>query len=250
MEIGIQSNLWGPEYHREKLPGMLAEMAQAGYTGIEIGAHRFENLNRPDEFRAQVEAAGLHVAGIHTLGKFYFDGNPDYPTRAAEFTQAVGARFMLVSGEPDNGHTLQDYQRMAEVLNQAGKICQARGLTYCYHNHWWEIENEQAELRTLLDLTDPALVSLCLDIGWVKRAGCDPVEITAQFKTRIRYFHLKDTRGDKFTDLGQGTLDFPAWRQSIQSQGPFYFTHERDEVLPNAFESARTSREYLRGIGL
>ena len=31
MDIGIQSNCWDMEYHREKLPQMLAEIAQAGY---------------------------------------------------------------------------------------------------------------------------------------------------------------------------------------------------------------------------
>jgi len=250
MQIGIQSNLWGAEYHKEKLPQMLAEIAQAGYAGIEIGAHRFENLDHPDDFQRQVEKNGLHVAGIHTLGKFYFDGNLDYITSAANFTQAVKARFMLVSGEPAEGHTQAELQQISGVLNQAGKICQMHGLTYCYHNHWWEIENDQSELRALLDLTDPDLVSLCLDIGWVQRAGCNPVEVTARFKDRIRYFHIKDTRENKFTDLGQGAVDFQAWWQSIQNLGPFYFTHERDEVLPNALESARISRIYLKKIGL
>jgi sugar phosphate isomerase/epimerase len=88
----------------------------------------------PRLFWPPSKKAGLHVSGIHTLGKFYFDGNPDYPTRAADFTRAVESRFMLVSGEAGEGKTREDYQRMAEVLNRAGEICRERGLTYCYHN--------------------------------------------------------------------------------------------------------------------
>ncbi len=250
MDIGIQSNVWGADYHKEKMPQMLAEIAEAGYAGIEIGAHRFESLDHPETFAAQVKTAGLHVAGIHTLVKFYLDGNLDYPSRAADFTQAVGSRFMLVSGERTASHTRADYEHMAEIFNQVGEICRERGITYCYHNHDWEIGNDQAELRTLLELTDPAWVALCLDIGWVQRAGADPARVSATFLDRIRYFHLKDTLDGKFTELGRGTLDFAAWLERVRGQGDFYLAHERDEVLPNALESARQSRQFLKGLAL
>ena len=106
-------------------------------------------------------------------------------------------------------------------------------------------------MRTILELTDPNLVSLCLDIGWVERAGYSPAKVTSEFLDRVRYIHLKDTQDGKFTDLGQGSVDFPGWWEVVRDQSEtIYLTHERDEVLPNAIESARTSREYLRSIGL
>ncbi|MFN2234582.1 MAG: sugar phosphate isomerase/epimerase family protein [Anaerolineales bacterium] len=250
MDIGIQSNLWGPDYHREKMPQMLHEIAQAGYAGIEIGAHRFEDLDHPNDFLSQVQDAGIHVSGIHTLVKFYDSGNLDYARKSAEFTKALGSQFMMVSGEAKAGKTTEDYKSLANTLNQVGQICQEFDLTYCYHNHWYEIENRQAELRALCELTDPGLVSLCMDIGWVERAGYSPAEVSTAFLDRIRYFHLKDTLTDKFVDLGEGTVDFPAWHAAIAGKGDFYYTHERDEVLPNAFESAQHSRQYLRTIGL
>lgn len=250
MDIGIQSNLWGPEYHREKMPQMLQEIAKAGYAGIEIGAHRFENLDRPADFLSQVQDAGLHVSGIHTLVKFYDAGNLDYARKSAEFTKAVGSQYMMVSGEAKAGKTQEDYKALADIFNQVGQICQDLELTYCYHNHWYEIENQQAELRALCELTDPDLVSLCMDIGWVERAGYAPAEVSAEFLDRIRYFHLKDTQDSKFVDLGEGTVDFPVWFEAIAGKGNFYLTHERDEVLPNASESARNSRQYLGTIGL
>ena len=166
MDIGIQSNLYNAEYNREKMPQMLDEIARAGYAGIEIGAHRFENLDQPGEFLAQVQNKGLHVSGIHTLIKFYETGDLDYAKQAADFTKAVNSQFMLVSGEAREGKTRDEYQATAEILNQVGEICQARGLVYVYHNHWYEIENQQEELRALCELTEPKLVSLCMDIGW------------------------------------------------------------------------------------
>ena len=40
MDIGINSNLWPEETHQEEMPRILAEMAQAGFAGVEIGAQR------------------------------------------------------------------------------------------------------------------------------------------------------------------------------------------------------------------
>ena len=249
MKIGIQSNLWSDEVHRTDMPRLLSEIAQAGFDGIEIGYHRLEGFEQPESFLKMVQQEDLHVSGIHTLGKFYFDEDTDYLERAAAFAQTVQTRFVLVSGE--QGEKNQDeLQVIADVLNKSGEICQKAGLTYCYHNHWWEIQNDQNELRTICQLTDPSLVSLCLDIGWVERSGNSVVQVVGDFIDRIRYFHLKDTRDERFVDLGEGTLDFPAWLNVIGDPSTFYLTHERDEVLPDALDSATRSRTYLRSLGL
>ena len=217
MDIGIQSNVWSEDVHRDEMPRLIAEIAQAGYAGIEIGAHRVESLDSPKIFLGMVKKEGLHVSGIHTLVKFYQDGNLDYAKRAADFTQAVESQFMLVSGEAREAKTENDYKTTAEILNKVGEICNTNGIHYVYHNHWYEIENQQKELRALCELTDPDLVSLCLDIGWVERANASIVDVTTDFLNRIRYFHLKDTKDDKFVDLGKGTVNFPAWLE-VNSQ--------------------------------
>ena len=254
MKVGIQSNVWAAEYHREQLPQMLTEIAAAGYDGVEVGAHKLESLDQPEAFSGMVRDAGLHVAGIHTLARLYFEqvlvGDHEYVDRAADFAKGVAAEFMLVSGERGEGKTADDYKRLADALNRSGEICRERGLTYCYHNHWWEIEREQAELRTLLDFTDPGLVSLCLDVGWVARAGASPAAVTREFLDRIRYFHIKDTRDGAFTEVGSGTVDFQSVLAVIQGKAHLYLTVERDQVLPDALESARKSREYLKGLGV
>jgi sugar phosphate isomerase/epimerase len=249
MKIGIQSNLWSDEVHRTDMPRLLSEIAQAGFDGIEIGYHRLEGIQQPVTFLEMVQHADLHVSGIHTLGKFYFNDDIAYLERAAKFAQTVQTDYVLVSGEQGEKN-LADLKAIAGILNRSGEICQKAGLTYCYHNHWWEIQNDQNELRTICQLTDPSLVSLCLDIGWVERSGNSVVQVVGDFIDRIRYFHLKDTRDERFVDLGEGTLDFPAWLNVIGDPSAFYLTHERDEVLPDALGSATRSRAYLRSLGL
>jgi len=250
MDIGINSNLWPEEVHRQEMPRILAEMAQAGFAGIEIGSHRVMDLYSPEVFLGMCAREGLQVSGIHTPIRRYDEGDLDYAKRAADYSQALETKFMLVSGREGTGKTQDEYQAIAEVLNQVGEICRERGLTYLYHNHWFEIVDDTAELQTLCDLTDPNLVSLCLDIGWVERANASVVTVTKEFLDRIAYFHLKDTKDEKFVSLGDGTVDLPGWLAAIQGKGEFYLTYERDEFLPTALESAQKSRNYLRSLGL
>ena len=157
---------------------------------------------------------------------------------------------MLVSGIEGIGKSQDEYKATADVLNRVGEICQERGLTYLYHNHWYEIANNAEELQALCNLTEPDLVSLCLDIGWVERSGASVVEITTDFLDRIAYFHLKDTKNDKFVSLGDGSVDFPGWLAAIQGKGDYYLTYECDEFLPTALQNAIRTRQYLRTLGL
>jgi sugar phosphate isomerase/epimerase len=250
MDIGIQSNLWGTDQHGGNLPQILADIAGAGYAGIEIGAHRFEDLDHPDVFLSMLKNVGLQVSGIHTIGRFYFDGDLAYAERAADFTKAVGSGYMIVSGDSRDGKTLEDLKDIANVLNRVGEICRDREIIYCYHNHAYEFTNEGSEFEALCELTDPDNVSLCLDIGWVERAGVSPVEITQKYLARIQYLHIKDTLNDTFVNLGEGTVDIPNVVNSFKDQKHIYFTVELDEVVPDSLDRARKCREYLMGLGL
>ena len=107
MDIGINSNLWPEEVHREEMPRILAEMAQAGYAGIEIGAQRVMDFYRPEVFLGMCAREGLSVSGIHTPIRLYDQGDLDYAMRAADLSQAVETKFMLVSGQERTGKTLE-----------------------------------------------------------------------------------------------------------------------------------------------
>ena len=157
---------------------------------------------------------------------------------------------MLVSGREGTGKSRDEFKATAEVLNQVGEICQERGLTFTYHNHWYEIVNDAEELHALCDLTDPNLVSFCLDIGWVERANASVVDVTTEFLERIAYFHLKDTKDDLWMEVGQGTVDFPGLFQVIEGRAWPWSVVEQDETQRTPLESARLSREYLEQQGV
>lgn len=257
MKVGIQTRPWGPEMNRENLSQILVEIAAAGYDGFEIGAQHLD-ISQPEPFRRLVASHDLQTVGIHVGGEIY---DPKSVQEALEnlerivvFTAEIGAPFMPFSGRLKTDKTEEEYRHQAEGLNRIGQLCHDHGITLCYHNHFWEIQNDCAELHYLCDHTNPALVSLCLDVGWVERAGGSPVEVGRAFLDRVAYFHFKDTMEETWVELGNGTVNFPGLCQAIRehegrpalSEVEGWLVVEQDETRCPPAESARISRDYLK----
>jgi len=248
MNVGIQTRPWGPEMNRERLPQILSEIKAAGYDGFEIGAQHLD-ISDPDSLRNLAAQHGLHVVGIHVGGEIYDPESVQAALKNLEqtvrFARAAGARFIPFSGRLKENKTADALTNQAANLNQIGQVCRAEGLTLCYHNHFWEIENDCAELHHICNHTDPKLVSLCLDVGWVQRAGGDPVSVARTFNDRVGYFHIKDTTPDEWMEVGYGDVDFPALFQVIQGRSAGWLVVEQDETRRQPAESAQMSRTYL-----
>ena len=255
MPVAIQSNVWFKHLHNSDLPGVLEQIARAGYDGAEIGAHKL-NLDDPDEFNALTARYGLVVAGIHIHGEIFtpaeIRANQENFTKAIHFAHAVQASCVLVSGRlKEGGKTDADLSAEVNSLHWLAGICQVQEMPLYYHTHNWELADDLRELRYLIENTDPEKISLALDIGWVQRAGYDPLKVIDEFYPRIRYFHLKDTIDERWTEVGQGMVDFRGLLANLNQCGySGWLTVERDGELENAFESAKTSRESLRDLGV
>jgi sugar phosphate isomerase/epimerase len=253
MKLGIQTRPWGPEMNQHHLDQILTEVAAAGYDGIEIGAQHLD-LSRPEPFCRLVADHGLGVVGIHVGGEIY---DPDSVRRALHdleqtvaFAAQARAPYLPFSGRAKPDKTDEEHHHQAASLNRIGQLCADHGLRLCYHNHFWEIENDCAELRYLCRHTDPELVWLCLDVGWVERAGGSPLAVASEFLERVAYFHLKDTEDDLWMEVGQGTVDFPGLFRVIEGQGWAWSVVEQDETRRTPLESAHLSREYLGQQGV
>lgn len=254
MPVAIQSNVWLDKLHRSDLPFIVEQIARAGYDAVEIGAQRL-NLDDPGAFNALVSRHGLSVAGIHTGGEIYttseMRSRQEFFEKAARFARTVGAACVLISGKPKDEKTEAEMSAEVDSLHWLADICQAQELPLYYHSHNWELADGMREYRYLVAHTDPEKVSLAPDIGWVQRAGYDPLEIIDEFYPRIRYIHLKDTLEERWTEIGRGKVDFRAVLSDLNRRGfTGWLTVERDEELENAFESAKTSRDALREMGV
>jgi sugar phosphate isomerase/epimerase len=254
MPVAIQSNVWYGQLHRSDLAGVLEQIARAGYDGAEIGAHKL-NLDAPQEFNDLLTRFGLVASGIHVHGEIFtpaeMDARQEDFEKAARFARAVHASSVIISGRAKEGKSEAELLAEVNSLHRVADICQAQDLPLFYHSHNWELVDDLRELRYLMTNTDPEKISLALDIGWVQRAGYDPLKVIDEFYPRIGYLHLKDTLDDRWTEVGRGTVDFPAILTDLNQRGFFgWLTVERDEELEKAFESAKISRDSLRNLGV
>jgi inosose dehydratase len=248
--VGCQTIMWGPERNRHAMSEVLREVAAAEYDGVEIGARHLD-LNRPNDFRRTLEAVGLRLVALHVGGDFL---NPQSVAsergrinQVLNFLSALETEYLTISGTPKDSTSLEDFRQEAAELDQLGAHCRAHGVRLCYHNHYWEIENGAAGLRTLCEKTHPENVALALDVGWIERAGSSPLQVLQEFLDRVAYVHLKDAKDGEFVELGQGTVDFAKIIALLrQAERAWWLIAEQDTTRRTPMESARMSRKYLR----
>src|SRR5690606_18420842 len=114
-------------------------------------------------------------------------------------------------------------------------------------------------LDVLMSATDPALVKLELDVFWVGITGNDPVAMIGKYGSRIALMHLKDKSAGAptatqemqvpptaFSEVGSGSLDFPAILKAGAAAGVAHYFVEQDHTPGNPIDSLRKSYEYLR----
>ena len=253
MKVGIQTRPWGVEMNSRELPQVLAGVAAAGYDGIEI-ATRYLDPDHPEALLALLKPHGLAVAGTHVGAKMWDKAEAESllgrADKLAAYCAAVGAPFLPLSVPPRPGKTAEEYASEAAAINELGAICRGHGITLCYHNHNWEIENQRRGLAYLCEHTDASRVSLCLDVAWVWRAGDSPVAVAEAFASRIAYYHFKDSTASEWKELGRGNVPVADVSKLLPATGMPWLVVEQDETTLAPVESARVSRQYLASLKL
>lgn len=251
MYVGVQMRPWGAERLENDLPGCLAEAKAAGFDGFELGL-RYVELDHPETLAGLARRAGLQVVGIHVAAHLY-DAQAAADVQAKrdailDYLVAVGAPFLPLTGLSKPGKTEQEMAFEAQVIDGLGAACRARGIVLAYHNHNWEFADGRRGIDYLLARTNPAHVSLCLDVAWVLRAGDAPAQAVRDYAARLAYLHIKDTSADQWIELGDGQVDLPAVLAAMP-QGLAWLVNEQDETTLAPAEMARRNRAYLRAAG-
>jgi len=227
---------------RTDLPGVLREVATAGYDGFEGGG---PGAMSAPQMKALLEELGLQLAGVHTG----YEGLQDLEATLS-YMDALDCRLLMCSGVGSREEGLEAYERAAEVFNDVGRRCQEHGIRFCYHNHSWEFQryNGVRALDRLYELTDPRHVYLCVDVYWVAHGGADPAAFLRQHLDRIGTVHFKDMGQDgSFAEVGQGTLDFPAMMEVLSAKPDLeWVIVEQDRTKRTPEESIALSRQYMR----
>lgn len=163
-----------------------------------------------------------------------------------------GQEFLVCSSMPTNGQTILNYQKVAEKFNKAGSDCRKRGIKFGYHNHDYEFDtvNGKVLYDVLLTNTDPDLVHMELDLGWVIAAGKDPLLYFKNYPGRFPLWHLKDMNiAEKHSvELGQGQLDIKSIFREAKLAGMKYFFVEQEEFAHNPADSMKQNMLYLNNL--
>ena len=156
------------------LPETLAMLAEIGYTEVEPFSYHGRT---PAQFRALLDANGLHAVGFH-VGADRFRNELDTVLDEAELLgqQYVGASFVTLPGDPNINLTA--YRRFAREFNAWGEAAAERGLRFYFHNHSWDFTVSRGRVLydVLLEETDDDFVFFELDLYWIITAGFNPIK--------------------------------------------------------------------------
>jgi sugar phosphate isomerase/epimerase len=232
--------------------GTLRKVRAAGYTEVEAAG--YFNRTAPD-FRQAMDRAGLRcVSTHHQLA--------DLRARLdelIEYGHRLGLDYIVCSWPQRRGPdqkgllTLDDWQWVAGEFNRIGHLVAAAGMTFGYHNHLQEFGSERGVVfyDELLRRTDPKLVTLEMDCGWVVAAGRKPVEFLSEAPERFQLLHVKDVArgaagGFHSTVMGRGVVDYrPILRAAT---GVKHYFIEQEEFYIDPIEAIRLDAEYMRKL--
>lgn len=268
--IGLQLYTVRQDAGRD-LVGTLKQVAAFGYREVETAG--FYN-KPPKELRALFDDMGLAAPSAHYS---MADLQKDLPKKIDD-AAALGVKYFVcafpavpdnsLGGTPDksgktiaNGITLDHWKWNAEQLNKIGELTKKVGIRTGYHNHNMEFRRYDGVVAydKLLSWTDPALVTMEMDIAWVVTAGFDPVTYLKKYPERISLLHIKDVRKDsktvadqllaQTTELGRGKVD---WQRVFAAIDPkhlaHYFVEQENFDGSTPLDSVRIDCEYLRTL--
>ena len=161
---------------------------------------------------------------------------------------------------PTRGFTLEDWKWNAEQFNQIGEKVHAAGMHFGYHNHTveWPVQQGVVPYDELLRLTDPKLVTMEMDCGWVVVGGRNPIEYLKKYPERISMLHVKDfkpvpagisaPKERVAAELGQGSIDYkPIFAAANKAYIKHYFVEqEAFDVAPMA--ALKIDADYMKSL--
>jgi sugar phosphate isomerase/epimerase len=188
--------------------GTLRAIAGIGYRDLDM--YIYASNRDPRATRAMLDRVGLTCRSARVATPALYRGWE----RFVEAANVLGARWItLANVSPEERLSMRDWEELAVVFNRAGELARQAGLTFCYHNHDFELHPLEGRipLDVMLGATDPELVRLQMDVYWMMKGGRNAVEEIRRLGSRVATLHLKDMDGTPrrgITTVGRGTIDF------------------------------------------
>ncbi|WP_064975179.1 sugar phosphate isomerase/epimerase family protein [Alistipes provencensis] len=196
---------------------VLKQLADMGYTSVEAASYADGKLygQSPEQFRKDVEAAGMKVLSTHCtlnlsdeeLASGDFSKALKWWDQCIAAHKAAGAEYIVVPSMRKIT-TLGELATYCRYFNEVGARCKAAGMKFGYHNHSREFEKieDRVMLDYMIENTDPDKVLFEMDVYWAVMGKASPVDYFKKYPGRFKLLHIKDRR-----EIGQsGMVGFDA----------------------------------------
>jgi sugar phosphate isomerase/epimerase len=195
-------------------------------------------------------------------------GHFDYSGRATsvEYAHGLGLKYLVCPMLPeDQKLSLDGFKKAAVYFGEWGEEAQKAGMQFVFHNHDYEFKPIDGSngWTVLMKGTDASLVKLEFDFFWLATAGQNPAEMLHRYADRAVLVHLKDrvagapgsfvvdSKATAYcTELGKGTVDWPALLKQTRSQGIKYAYLDQDDTKLTVQASMRASHDYLAHLNV
>jgi len=272
---------------------VLDEIKGTGYIGTELGDWGFMPTN-PKLLKEEIDKRNLELLGAFVPvaladGSKHADGRKA-ALKVAELMYNAGYKnaFIVLADEngsvplrtrnagritPELSLSQEQWKIFAEGADGIAKVVKAAyGIRTVFHHHCAGYVETPEEINTLLALTDPNLLGLCLDTGHYAFGGGNPVDALKKYADRIWHVHFKDFDPDAsrvsreangnyfdaimrgvFCELGKGAIDFKSMVNLLSEMKYNSWVVVEQDILPgmgNPRACAQANRNYLKTLGL
>ncbi len=223
--------------------GPIRQAAAIGYKELEFAG--YGNMSA-EETRAFLDEIGVRAPSTHISVQQLNEDINGVISRS----KIIGHDYIICPYPGDLPRaTAADWQAMARMFNEWGKVCKDNGIQFGYHNHEFEFAAIDGVLPMdiIIENTDPSLVVIELDLCWAVHGGVDPAAYFEKHPGRFHLCHVKDLdpNGEPAT-VGTGRVDFASIFAKAQTAGLRHYIVEHDNPT-DPIDSIRNSYNYLTG---
>jgi sugar phosphate isomerase/epimerase len=199
----------------DAVPDMILQATAQGYGGLQLKGGQYAPwLGDIDAFRKRFDVS--QIMGIIAYGSD--EGNLRSCIDFAGELQLAAVTW--VPGWKRDQVNEEAYKSAAGFLNRLGKYAQEKKTRLSVHNHAGMLFQDAVDLSEFRRFVQPEHAGLTLDTAHLALGGVtDVAGVIRECKGYIDLFHIKDLRGRKFCNLGDGELDFDSIFKAVEDIG-------------------------------
>ena len=252
--LGVQ--LWSIREDMNKdAAGTVKALSKMGYREVEgFGYAEGKMFGMPiADFSKLLKDNGISMPSCHmmfTSKSYDFTAKAltDGAKKAIDDAVSMGQRYVVCPYMAD-----EDRGRIADMINvykAAGEYAKKAGVRFGYHNHNFEFEKRGPDncllIEWLLHEVDPKIMTMEMDIYWVRFANHNPLDWFKAYPGRWELCHAKDmakTEKRESIEVGDGSIDFTTIFKQSMKAGLKYYIIELENYVTTPMEGVKRARQ-------